>query len=139
MPAIHGPISMRDGSLQRLTHDHTKAQQFVDAGLFASVGEAPRIMRHILVNCLGGKDEDVQVETMHLPLVHGDKLLLCTDGLTDMVADAQIASILNQHAVPVEACRALVETALEHGGKDNVTVVLACFAVDQTQKKARLD
>ena len=50
---------MRDGRFQRLTHDHTKAQQCVDAGLFASVSETPRFMWHILVNCLGGYREDV--------------------------------------------------------------------------------
>jgi serine/threonine protein phosphatase PrpC len=83
-----------------------------------------------LVNCLGGYDENVHVETMHLPLVHGDRLLLCTDGLSDMVADAEIASILSQHPAPEEACQALVDAALEYGGKDNVTVVLGCVAMD---------
>ena len=120
---------MRGGCFQRLTRDHTKAQEFVDAGLFASVAEAPPVMRHMLVNCLGGNGEDVHVETMHLPLVQGDKLLLCTDGLSDMVADSQIASILDQYPAPADACLALVNAALEHGGRDNVTVVLGYVAV----------
>lgn len=115
----------RDGALQRLTHDHTQAQQRVDEGVYASVAEAPRFMRHVLVNCLGGNDQMARVETHHLPLVDGDRLLLCTDGLSDMLTDAEIALILKNQPAPADACQALVSSALDHGGKDNVTVVSA--------------
>jgi protein phosphatase len=54
----------------------------------------------------------------------GDQLLLCTDGLTDLVGKEEIASILGRHTHPPEATKALVDLALERGGKDNVTVVL---------------
>jgi protein phosphatase len=121
---------LHDGTLRQVTHDHTQAQQLVDAGLFASVAETPRSMRHTLINCLGGSYEDVQVETHHVPLAHGDRLLLCTDGLTDMLSDAEIALILNQQPAPTDACQALVDAALDHGGRDNVTVVLAAIAVE---------
>ena len=121
---------LRDGALRQLTHDDTKAQELVDAGVYASVAEAPRFMRHLLVNCLGGNDDNVHVETQRLPLDDGDKLLLCTDGLSDLLSDAEIALILNQHPAPADACLALVNSALDHGGNDNVTVVLACIAVD---------
>jgi PPM family protein phosphatase len=123
---------LRDRTLKLLTHDHTKAQQLVDAGFFESVEEAPNVMRHILVNCLGGsRNLDVRVDTAHLPLADGDKLLLCTDGLTDMVTDEEITSILSEYPEPAEASRALVQSALDHGGKDNVTVLLACIAVEE--------
>jgi serine/threonine protein phosphatase PrpC len=121
----------RDGSLRQLTHDDTQAQHMVDIGVYASVDEAPRFMHNVLMNCLGGNDHDVQVETHHIPLVNGDRLLLCTDGLSDMLADAEIASILNQHPTPMDACQTLVNAALENGGKDNVTVVLACIEVEK--------
>lgn len=119
---------LRGNALRQLTHDHTQAQQMVDAGLYASVADTPRFMRHVLVNCLGGNYDDVHVETHHVPLRPGDRLLLCTDGLTDMVNDLEIASILNRLPAPVEACQALVDAALEHGGRDNVTVVVAAIA-----------
>ncbi len=121
---------VRDGSLSQVTHDHTQAQQLVDAGVFASVAETPRSMRHTLVNCLGGSYEDVQVETHHVRLVNGDRILLCTDGLTDMLSDAEIAVILNRLPASIEACKALVDAALDRGGRDNVTVVLAAIAVE---------
>jgi protein phosphatase len=58
-------------------------------------------------------------------LAHSDRLLLCTDGLTELVSDTEIAERLSAHPRPDDACRALVDRALEHGGLDNVTVVLA--------------
>jgi len=118
-----------DGALRQATHDHTQAQQLVDAGVYGSIAETPRHMRHTLVNCLGGNYEDVQVDTHHIQLAHGDRLLLCTDGLSDMVSDAEIALILGQRPAPAEACQALVDAALDHGGRDNVTVILAAIEV----------
>jgi PPM family protein phosphatase len=85
--------------------------------------------RHILTNCLGGTEKDVKIEFNHVMLQDRDRLLFCTDGLTDMVADAEIASTLALHADPQAACQALVDRALECGGKDNVTVVVANFAL----------
>lgn len=116
---------LRGGTLQQKTHDHTQAQQLVDAGAIATVAQAPRFMRNVLVNCLGSEAHDVHVETHHLPLLDGDRLLLCTDGLFDMLTDAEIARILNQQSTPADACENLVNAALDKGGKDNVTVVLA--------------
>ncbi len=121
---------MREGKLRQLTRDHTQAQELVDAGVVATVAQAPNFMRHVLINCLGGNLLDVEVETHHIPLVNGDRLLLCTDGLTDMVNDAEIALILNQKAAPPQECQALVNAALDYGGRDNVTVVLAAIAVE---------
>ena len=118
----------RDGSLERLTRDHTMAQQMVDAGVIASVSHASRLMQHMLVNCLGGNRDEVEVDVSRVQLDDGDRLLLCTDGLSDMVSDDEIAQILNSRPAPQDACQALVDMALDHGGKDNVTVVLARFA-----------
>jgi protein phosphatase len=60
----------------------------------------------------------------HLELQNGDRLLLCTDGLSDMVSDPQIADVLQHQPEPQAACTLLIERALDAGGKDNVTVVL---------------
>jgi protein phosphatase len=117
----------RDGKLQQLTRDHTLAQQLADAGVIPSVSAASRRMQNMLVNCLGGSRSEVDVDVQQVQLADGDRLLLCTDGLSDMVDDALIAQTLTQHADPQSACRMLVDLALDHGGRDNVTVVLARY------------
>jgi len=121
----------RGGELQRLTRDHTLAQQLVDAGAISSLAEASRVMRNTLVNCLGGHHrEQIEVDVHRVELADGDSLLLCTDGLTDMVPEDEIGAILTRPADPPTTCRALVQKALDHGGRDNVTVVLARFAMN---------
>jgi protein phosphatase len=114
----------RQGALTRLTRDHTVGEQLAEAGL-----PCRRSLRHVLTNCLGGGNEGVEVEVHQLTLADGDGLLLCTDGLTDMIPEPEIADILSQHSAPADACRVLVERALEAGGKDNVTVVLGRYAL----------
>ena len=101
----------------------------MDAGVLPSLADASRVLRHALTNCLGGNYEQVKVETHALRLANDDRLLLCTDGLSDMVPEADIARVLAEHADPQPACRALVDRALANGGKDNVTVVIARYTV----------
>jgi protein phosphatase len=115
----------RAGALVQLTRDHTKAQDQLDAGLPVP----SRSWYHMLTNCLGGMDRLVQVEFHHLRLSDGDRLLLCTDGLSDLVGHQEIAEVLGKHVHSQKAVDALVALALERGGRDNVTVVLARYAV----------
>jgi serine/threonine protein phosphatase PrpC len=112
----------RDGTLRQITTDETLAQSFIDAGM-----DADDVKRygHILLNNFGGKKLEVHAQIHHLQFAPGDRLLLCSDGLTDMVSDEQIASELSQRDSSQDACDALVERALAGGGRDNVTVVLA--------------
>jgi protein phosphatase len=117
----------RKGSLWQLTQDHTRAQQLVEAGIYPSVAAAPPWLRRLLTNCLSAGKRDVDVEVCHVELAEDDRVLLCTDGLTDMVGDGEIARILDYHPDPAEACQALVDAALDRGGRDNVTVVLGCI------------
>jgi PPM family protein phosphatase len=119
----------RRGRMRQLTRDHTLAQRKVDEGSLSSLEEASTLMRSVLTNCLGGDNVYVHVDVQPFQLGDGDRLLLCTDGLTDMVSAAEIAHTLSHVAEPQAACQALVDLALDHGGKDNVTVVLARFAV----------
>ena len=118
----------RDGRLLQLTRDHTTAQALADAGWIAPEQVATHGLRHVLTRALGGRGGDVEVEVQHSRLADGDRLLLCTDGLTEMVPDARIAEVLGRLPSSQDACRALVDLALEAGGKDNVTVVLARYA-----------
>jgi protein phosphatase len=117
----------RAGTLHQLTHDQTKAQQLADAGLISPEQVAGHRLRHVLTNALGGHSGKVEVEIQHLRLADGDRLLLCTDGLTDMVDDAGIAEVLGRVEPAEEAAQALIDLALERGGKDNVTAVVVRY------------
>jgi protein phosphatase len=121
----------RGGQLLQLTRDHTTAQALADAGWIAPEQVATHGLRHILTRALGGRGGDVEVEVQHSRLADGDLLLLCTDGLTEMVPDARIADVLGRLPASQEACQALVDLALEAGGKDNVTVVLARYTIPE--------
>lgn len=116
-----------DGQLERLTRDHTVGQALVDAGLAAPDSPEVRRRRHVLTNCLGGPGTGVEVDFSQHRLEDGDRLLLCTDGLTDMVTDDEIQAALAAHPRPADTCKALLDLALEHGGKDNVTVVIGRY------------
>ena len=117
----------RGGALRRLTRDHTHAQAMIDAGLAAPESYATMPRRHVLTNYVGGGRVAVDVE--HHRLADGDRLLLCTDGLTDLVSEVEIAALLEAHPRPDDACRALVDRALDCGGRDNITVVLASYTI----------
>jgi serine/threonine protein phosphatase PrpC len=118
---------LRAGSLHRLTRDHTFAQLLVDTGKLAPGDVAASRHRHVLTNALGGSIEDVQVDTDRLQLEDGDRLLLCSDGLTDLVDDSTITHILQNATGSSDACRQLVQQALNSGGRDNVTVIVAAY------------
>jgi protein phosphatase len=118
---------LRSGHLQRLTRDHTYAQMMVDAGLCSPDDVTVSGVRHILTNVLGGAIDEVDVDVDLLPLENGDRLLLCSDGLTDCVDDETIGTTLQRALSSREACARLVQLALDGGGQDNVTVLVASF------------
>jgi protein phosphatase len=118
----------RDGTLRQLTRDMTMAQVMMEAGLISPAEAATHRMRHILTQHIGSGGKAV-AEVLHAPLAEGDRLLVCSDGLTDMVPEEAITSVLGAGASPQSACATLVELALHAGGRDNVTVVLADYGV----------
>src|SRR5262249_56833753 len=83
--------------------------------------------RHVVTNAVGGDSAEVKVEVHKLRLEGGDRVLLCSDGLTEMVSEQEISHILQTEAEPEAACRRMVARANEAGGKDNITVVVAHF------------
>ena len=83
----------------------------------------------MVTNVLGGPSEGVHAEIHKVNLAQDDLLLLCTDGLSEAVDDAGIAQILSAHDDPEEACHHLVEAALQAGGRDNITVIVAHYHV----------
>jgi protein phosphatase len=119
---------LRAGALHCLTKDHTMVQYLVDTGMVQSADQVARHLRHALVQCLGGDADECEPEVQQLTLTGGDQILLCSDGLSKMVPDADIANLLKQSPTAEAACQALVGAALNNGGKDNVTVVLARYA-----------
>ena len=119
----------RGGRLHRLTKDHTYVQMLIDSGELASREEAPPRIRHVLVNVLGGSTEHVNVDVDLVTIQDGDRLLLCSDGLTDLVDDETIAAMLTKATSSRDACAALLALALERGGRDNITVVAAIYTI----------
>jgi serine/threonine protein phosphatase PrpC len=121
----------REGKLQLLTHDQTQAQLMADIGMISQNEVAQHRLRHVLTNALGGTEKKVRVDIQRLKLTDADRLLLCTDGLTDMVDDEGIGRVLAGSESSEAACRRLVDLALDNGGKDNVTVVLARYSIPE--------
>jgi serine/threonine protein phosphatase PrpC len=118
---------LRGGTLLQLTRDDTLVQQMVEGGLLTPATAAEHELRHVITNVVGGPTPGLQAEVHHTRLEPGDVLLLCTDGLTGMLPDDRIATVLQACAGPQEACEQLVRLANEEGGTDNVTVVVARY------------
>ena len=121
----------RNGFLSQLTKDHTLAQAMIEAGVAEENEPAARSMRHVLTAALGSLGPNRKPEIQGLKVKPTDQLLLCTDGLTEMVDDKTIASLLQNANSADRACEDLVTVALAAGGLDNVTVVLARFGAPE--------
>jgi protein phosphatase len=115
----------RDGLLRQLTRDHTLVGEMVRRGILTAEQAAESSHRHVVTNVLGGSESSVEADVERHALQAGDVLLLCTDGLSEMLDDARIAAILHAEAEPQSACERLVAEANAAGGKDNVTVIVA--------------
>ncbi|MGH3937851.1 MAG: PP2C family protein-serine/threonine phosphatase [Pseudonocardiaceae bacterium] len=113
----------RENSLQRLTRDHSLAQGLLDSGVISEQEAAEHPARHQLAYYLGMEGEAIS-DVRHVTLHPADRLLLCSDGLTNMLDDARILQILNDHSDPDAACRALVGAANDAGGTDNITALV---------------
>jgi protein phosphatase len=116
-----------EGQVQQITRDQTLAQELIEAGM---PREDTVRFRHILTNCFGGDAREVQTDVYHLRLQEGDALLLCTDGLSDLIDDRELAQALEFYATAQGACDRLLRIALDRGGKDNITVVVGRFRAD---------
>lgn len=111
------------GELAQLTRDHSVAEELVDRGELSQAEAAVHPHRHILTRALGVAPE-VDVDVWQVTPEAGDRYLLCSDGLTNELTTRRITTVLSSTADPQEASEALVRMANEHGGNDNVTVVV---------------
>ncbi len=114
---------LRDGELTQLTRDHTLVDELVRRGRLTEEEAAEHPQRSIITRALG-PEPDVEVDTFTQPVRDGDVLLLCSDGLTSMVAEQEVADILRNARSLGDAGRALVKAANDAGGRDNITVIL---------------
>jgi protein phosphatase len=119
---------LRDSRLAQLTRDHTLVGEMVRRGILTPEEAAESAHRHVVTNVLGGTETSLQADVERHVLQPNDVLLLCTDGLTEMLDDKRIAAVLAAEADPEKACERLVAEANAAGGKDNVTVIVARFA-----------
>jgi protein phosphatase len=114
----------RGGALEQLTTDHSLVGELVRSGRLTEDEAAVHPHRSVITRALG-TDADVEVDTLTVEVVPGDLVLLCSDGLSAMVRDEEIARVLEATgAAPREAGEALIAAANAAGGEDNVTVVL---------------
>ena len=117
----------RDGQLHQLTKDHTLIAELVRSGAITEDRAAAHHLRHVIINVVGGHEIGVKVEARALVIQAGDRVLLCSDGLTEMLKDEAIMAVLEAEPLPENAARALVAQANDAGGRDNISVLIARF------------
>jgi PPM family protein phosphatase len=123
----------RDGELTRLTQDHSLVEELVRQGKLTEEQAAEHPQRSIITRALG-IEGDVEVDTWSYPMRAADVVLLCSDGLTSMIGEEQIARILGGERSLDRAADQLIGAANEAGGRDNITVVL--FRLEETDARA---
>lgn len=118
-----------DGNLQQVTNDHTLVQLLVDHGDLSPEQARHHKRRNVVTNVVGGPSVGVHAEVHKVRVDHGDILLLCSDGLYHPVEHDDLARTLAEAPDPEAACQRLVDLALDRGGPDNVTAVVARYRV----------
>jgi len=121
---------LRDDTLTQLSRDHTLVAELRERGLLKPEEQVGIVHRNVMLRVLG-VSESVEVDAHTIDLLPGDRVLLCSDGLSDKLDDAQMAAVLRQHLDPSTACRALLDAAEEADGSDNLTVVVVTVALSE--------
>ena len=118
-----------------MTKDHTLAQVLVDAGITNPDDDSTKTLHHVLTAALGATDEQTDPQVLRFTLMDNDQILLCTDGLTEMVSTEAISAVLSQASSSEAACDSLINLALSVGGMENVSVVLARYRFPPTGRR----
>ena len=113
---------VRGGRIERLSKDHTVVSEQVEMGAMNPVEAAKSPIKHILTRNLGSY-EDVEADIYELEPLPGDRFILCTDGITDLLDDDEILELALEEDHPEGLCREIVALALSRGGPDNATAV----------------
>lgn len=117
----------RNGELEPLTRDHSLVEEQVRAGLLSHADSQESDEQNLLLRALGGEPE-VDVELTEVPIQPGDYLLLCSDGLTRMVPEPELAGAMSRLRHPQRICDSLIDAANGNGGADNITVIVVEMA-----------
>ena len=127
---------LRRGTIVRVTHDHSYVEELVDSGQITADEARTHPSRSIITRALGS-DPDMYADHFSLEVSNGDRVILCSDGLSSMIADSEIEALAVSSATPQQAADNLVAAALTAGGLDNVTVVVVDVVDDGTAEKSR--
>ena len=114
-------------SLRRITVDHSEVQELQDAGLITAEEARTHPLRNVVTRSLGGHDLP-KVDLWVLPLSAGERFLVCSDGLTNELTDAELTQVLTGEGDPQQIADELVERALASGGRDNISVIVLMSA-----------
>jgi len=116
----------RDGCLSRLSEDHTAVQRLIALGIIEPAEAKTHPERHRLTQHLGIFPDEliIQPHTVQLPVRPGDRFLLCSDGLTDMLEEEDLSALLRSQTAAPACAAALYQLAMQRGGKDNISVLL---------------
>jgi PPM family protein phosphatase len=117
----------REGALHQVTEDHTVMADMVRTGAIQPEEVAKHPLRHVITNVVGGSELGVAVEAHALEVQAGDRLLLCSDGLSEAVPNDKIRTVLEMEPEPKAAAQTLLAQALARGAPDNVTLVIVRF------------
>ena len=122
--------------IRQITRDHSLVEEMVRLGGIKREEARLHPDKNIITRAIGAKD-DVDIDFFTVELRPSDRILMCSDGLTNMVEDHDILKVLNEHQddkTLVETARALIDTANQNGGKDNIAVVLIKPFADEVKK-----
>ncbi|MCL2606867.1 MAG: Stp1/IreP family PP2C-type Ser/Thr phosphatase, partial [Coriobacteriia bacterium] len=114
---------LRNRSLSQVTEDHSVVAAMMRSGHLTAAEARSHPQRSVITRALGS-DPNLNVDTYEIPVLRGDRLLICTDGLTSMIEDAQIEEILTGSLDPNRAAEQLIQAALDAGGNDNISVIV---------------
>lgn len=115
---------LREDRLRPLTEDHSLVEELVKSGDITRAQALEHPQKNLITRALGA-EERVEVDVSNLPVQEGDRILLCSDGLTDMISEGRIAdTLLVGGEEPESVARSLLSESLEAGGEDNVTVIV---------------
>ncbi len=128
-------------SSQQLSKDHSYVQQLIDAGKLDPANAHNHPYSNVITQCLGDQSHRAEPDVRMYHLIHGDTIMLCSDGLTGMCIDDDITDIIQQHQDEDlhETLNALIAAALDGGGHDNVTVALARYIETDIAKQDKVD
>jgi PPM family protein phosphatase len=124
---------LRGNELAQITKDHSLLQEQIDAGMLTQEEAATSTYKNLVTRALGVEDAVALELNEHL-VAPGDLYVMCSDGLSDMVGDAEIASILESQATIEQKAERLVAAANEHGGRDNITVLMVQAAAGSAKR-----